>query len=340
MGVIPRDMTIDTRFADGQLQNISADVLNIPLGLMQLTVGAADAKLNNEQTGLKGELLDTASKAAKNLQDINAYTQYLEDGQDVFTIQQAYEQFGEDEVPITNLDALGKISIRGGRYEIEGTGLFVPEALPTDVNAIIQNKRSWEDKAIGIIANNIATLDETEREELDATLALNPTLFIPDTLGKVKTKTQQMEQAAVIANMLFAAQFTENPEKALSRFPSKLIESVPLPSKENTLGKEVAKTATAAVALLNEEKTWEDAYSEKYIGVNALKARPSEREIQKELQEKYNKVFVDQNETPIPLTTARAFSEEKVEDLVRDYIRKEIYKAAEQQARSGKFGKA
>ena len=49
------------------------------------------------------------------------------------------------------------------------------------------------------------------------------------------------------------------------------------------------------MALLNEEKTWEDAYSEKYIGVNALKARPSEREIQKELQEKYGlkyRIFV------------------------------------------------
>jgi hypothetical protein len=340
MGAIPRDMTVDTRYADGQLQNISADVLNVPLGLMQLSVGAADAKLNNEQTGLKGELLDTASKAANNLQDIYRYTDYLEKGQDVFTIQQAFEQFGDDEVPVTNLDALGKISIRSGRYEIASTGLFVPESLPTDVNTIIQNRKPWEEKAIQIIANNIASLDQNEIEELDATLALSPTVFIPDAFGEVKTKSRRTEQAAVISDMLFAAMFTESPEKALSRFPSKVIENVPLPAKGDTLGKRIASTANAALALLNEEKTWEDPEVDKYIGVDPFKPKPSQRNLSQQQKDDYEKIFVDQNGAVISLETAKKFNEEKVENFVRDYIRKELFKEAEKQARAGKFGKA
>jgi len=316
------DPMVETRYVEGQVRNIAVDVLNIPVGLAVLALGGAEAAASTQQTGISGELLDPASKAYKNAEDLGEYRSLLQKGGDILTITSAEEMIISGEKPLTKLGALSRISIRGPRNTIEGTSIYVPKALPTDVAVIERGLPGWRMDSLPIIMGNI---------EASATNKLIEVPVSPRTPFEPMGVATTEEKAEVILTMLEAAMFTEDPEVAMGKF-SPLIEGVPLPTSGDTLGNKVSKTLSQATSWLNTPDNYE------YSG--GLGFITEDRSGIPDSQKAFAEVFVDDKGNSIPKDEVLKYGQEKIESFLSDYATVKLIEDAEKQIKNGYLGSA
>jgi hypothetical protein len=315
------DPTVDSRYVEGQVRNIAVDVLNMPLGLAALAVGGAEAAASTQHTGISGELLDPASKAYKNTEDIQEHRNLLRDG-DLLTITSAEEMLLAGEKPLTKLSALARVSIRGPRNTIEGTSVYIPKALPTDVAAIERDFPNWRMDSLPIVMQNIESSATNKLLEVPVAPA---TPFEP--MGVATTE----EKAETILDMLQGAMFTEDVEAAMGKF-APLVKGVPLPTSGNTLGNNVAGTLTQAMDWLDAVETSEYAGGLGFI--------TEDRDKIPKIKKAFSEVFTDDKGNPIPKSEVLLYGEEKVESFLSDYATKKLIEDSEEKIKNGYFGKA
>ena len=114
---------------------MSADLLNIPLGLAVLGYGLGHTAITEDQeTGPPGELFDVHSKAFNNIVSIKSIEQFKEKETDVFGIEETAKRLTSGIPVVTHLDNLNKISHRSGKVIYGEDNRYVPLMLPSDVS--------------------------------------------------------------------------------------------------------------------------------------------------------------------------------------------------------------
>ena len=330
------DITIDTRWADNQFREVSADLLNIPLGLAVLGYGLGHSAITEDQeTGPPGELFDVHSKAFNNIVSIKSIEQFKEKETDVFGIEETAKRLTSGIPVVTHLDNLNKISHRSGKVIYGEDNRYVPLMLPSDVSEWMSTRDEWRETALGIIETNVRN---------------NPLIEVPfDSTTAYFGQTAHDPQSAAVSvvNLLEGAMFTGDVKEALGDL-APLVEGVPLPTEGDTLGKKLGRVINDALYHIDSSSPGpvqlEETYRLKAFYGDSPRPR-TEIELEKSergqvAKESYDLIFVNSKGVPIPVEQVQKFSDELKDDYISEYIQSQIIGGVRERVRKGDLGKA
>jgi len=306
------DLTVQTRYERGQAAKMSADLLNVPLGLTTLVYGSAYTAFNPQNTGVAGELLDPASKMFKNTEDFRDAKEFLDSGNDIFTLGENLARLESGQDPISKINSLNKVVARSKKLQVRGTDIYVPEMLQPDIVSFIGREQEWKDQAVEKIVENIQSSFENMEIDVPVDAA---TVFESDV-------ATPREKANVVADMLLSASFTGDIEAAMGKFYP-LVRGVSLPSEGDTFGKSLAEKLNSAMGLVE--------------GIYPMEARDGKLEPvdTPKIKQDFKDIFGDTTTSEV-----NKYSSEKIDNILSSYIQEKLIEKVGEQIREGRFGPA